>query len=148
MRINHLGHVVLYVRDLHTSVEFYSEILGLTTYGDIFRGRAAVLTSGRTHHELLLIEVGEAPGPMRGHRIGLYHIGWCIGDEMKDLIKAKKELESNGIRIEGMADHVITQSLYIRDPDGNELELYVDRPDYDWKNNREWIDDPVRPLHI
>ncbi len=148
MRIKHLGHVVLYVKDLPTSVQFYADVLGLATYGEIFHGRAALLTSGRTHHELLLIEVCDAPGPLRGRRIGLYHIGWCIGDSTEQLVRAKKELEEREIPIEGMSDHVITHSLYIRDPDGNEVELYVDRPDYDWKNDREWIDDPVRPLEL
>jgi catechol 2,3-dioxygenase len=78
----------------------------------------------------------------------LYHIGWCIGETTEQLVRAKKELEEREITIEGMSDHVITHSLYIRDPDGNEVELYVDCPDYDWKNDREWIDDPVRPLQL
>ena len=61
-----LGHLVLYVRDLSKMVEFYRDIVGLSVVGTIFEGRAAALTGGRTHHELLLIEVGDAPGPLVG----------------------------------------------------------------------------------
>ena len=93
MQISHLGHVVLYVENLKKSVEFYSELLGLDSYGTVFNGRAAVLTSGRTHHELLLIEVGQAPGPLKGHRLGLYHIGWCIGNTIGQLVEAKNQVQ-------------------------------------------------------
>ena len=71
-----LGHVVFYVRDLENSVKFYTEAVGLGLSGTIFNGRAALLSGGSTHHELLLIQVGEADGPLQGKRIGLYHVGW------------------------------------------------------------------------
>lgn len=148
MKVRHLGHLVLYVRDLETSLSFYRDLLGIGQAGSVFGGRAALLSSGRTHHELLLIEVGDAPGPAQGNRLGLYHVGWCIGDTDDELRQAKKQLEAAGVSIEGVSDHVITHSLYVRDPDGNEIELYVDVPDYDWKQDTEWIDDPVRPLDL
>jgi len=80
-----LGHVVSYVRNLDASLTFYHEALGFKLVGKIFRGHAALLTGGRTHHELLLIEVGEATGPLTGKRIGLYHIGWKIGNSLDEL---------------------------------------------------------------
>ena len=66
-----LGHVVYYVRDLQDSLKFYTGVVGLSVSGTIFNGRAALLSGGRTHHELLLIEVGDADGPLAGKRIGL-----------------------------------------------------------------------------
>jgi catechol 2,3-dioxygenase len=48
--------------------------------------------------------------------------------------------------IDGLSDHTISQSIYLRDPDGNEVELYVDAPDYDWNNNDDWMEAPVKPL--
>ena len=63
MKAQYLGHVVFYVRDLATSLAFYRDVLGFKEVGRIFDGAAAALTSGRTHHELLLIQVGDAPGP-------------------------------------------------------------------------------------
>ena len=141
-----LGHVVFYVRDLERSVSFYTQIVGLGLRGRIFNGRAALLSGGSTHHELLLIQVGEADGPMRGKRIGLYHVGWKIGDSLDDLSALYKRLTGSGYPIDGLSDHTISQSIYLTDPDGNEVELYVDNPDYDWKNDDSWMEAPVKPL--
>ena len=146
MRTRHLGHVVFYVKDLQGSLVFYRDLIGLRLIGEAFGGRAAILSGGRTHHELLLIEVGDAPGAPTGRRVGLYHVGWCIGDSDQELRAAKAELEAAGVVIEGMSDHWISHSLYLRDPDGNEIELYVDVPEYDWNTRKEWLDQPVRPL--
>ncbi|KPK12658.1 MAG: glyoxalase [Acidithiobacillales bacterium SG8_45] len=143
-----LGHVVLYVRNLDTSIGFYRDIVGLTVAGKIFNNRAAVLTGGSTHHELLLIEVGDAPGPMEGRRLGLYHIGWKIGDTLDDLRAVRDRIEQAGIEIDGMADHTISFSIYIRDPDGNENELFVDNPDFDWHESDAWMEQPVKPLSL
>ena len=68
MKAHYLGHVVFYVNDLQRSLAFYRDLLGFREVGRIFNGMAAALTSGRTHHELLLIQVGEAPGPLQGRR--------------------------------------------------------------------------------
>ncbi len=73
MKAQYLGHVVFYVKDLERSLAFYRDLLGFHEVGRIFNGAAAALTSGRTHHELLLIQVGDAPGPPQGRRRGLYH---------------------------------------------------------------------------
>ncbi len=143
-----LGHVVLYVEDLERSVNFYSHVVGLDVHGRLFDGKAAVLSGGRTHHELLLIEVGPAPGPLTGHRRGLYHTGWKVGENLARLRAARDRAVAQGVEIDGMSDHGISQSLYMRDPDGNEVELFVDDPNYDWRTNREWLDAPVKPLTL
>jgi catechol 2,3-dioxygenase len=104
------------------------------------------LTSGRTHHELLLIEVGEVPGPPTGRHVGLYHVGIKIGDSLDDLRAAKAELERSGIPIDSMSDHTVSQSLYLKDPDGNEIELYVDADPAMWRDRPELVLSPIRPL--
>ena len=141
-----LGHVVFYVRDLRASVKFYTDIVGLELKGSIFNNRAALLSGGSTHHELLLIEVGTAAGPMRGKRIGLYHVGWKVGDSLDELRTFYQRLLAKHYPIDGLSDHTISQSIYLRDPDDNEVELYVDAQDYDWKNNDDWMEAPVKPL--
>ena len=78
MKAQYLGHVVFYVKDLEQSLTFYRDLLGFKEVGRIFNGAAAALTSGRTHHELLLIQVGDAPAPPSGRRLGLYHIGIAL----------------------------------------------------------------------
>ncbi|GKS64154.1 glyoxalase [Nitrospira sp.] len=148
MKAQHLGHVVFYVKDLERSLGFYRDVLGFAEVGRIFNGSAAALTSGRTHHELLLIQVGDLPGPPPGPRRGLYHIGIKVGDNLDELRQAKRELDEAGISIDGMSDHTVSQSLYLKDPDGNEVELYVDADESIWRSNPSAVVSPIKPLRL
>ena len=85
---------------------------------------------------------------MQGRRRGLYHVGIKVGDNLDELRVAKRELEQAGVTIEGMSDHTVSQSLYLRDPDGNEVELYVDADESVWKNNPAAVVSPIKPLHL
>ena len=143
-----LGHVVFYVHELERAVRFYTGVVGLTETGRIFDGRAAILTGGRTHHELLLIAIGAADGPPPGKRLGLYHVGWKVGDSLDALRDIVQKLSDMDYPIDGMADHLVSQSLYLRDPDGNEVELFVDNPAIDWRTDQRWLTAPVRPLKL
>jgi catechol 2,3-dioxygenase len=143
-----LGHVVFYVRELARSVRFYTEVVGLTEQGRIFNDRAALLSGGHTHHELLLIEVGAAPGPPQGRRVGLYHVGWKIGATLDELKEVYDRIMAEGSPIDGVSDHTVSQSIYLRDPDGNEVELFVDNPDFDWRHDTSWMEAPVKPLKL
>ena len=97
---------------------------------------------------LLLIQVGPAEGPPQGRRIGLYHVGWKIGDRLEQLKDAKQRAEALGFPIQGLADHTISQSIYLHDPDGNEVEIYVDDPTIDWRKDSSWASQPVKPLRL
>lgn len=145
MRIHELGHVVLYVTQLERSANFYRDTLG---FREIAREQGtAMFSSLRTHHELLLIEIGGEPQGQRFPAPGLYHIGFKIGDATEDVRQAYKELMVAGVTVVGTADHGVTHSLYILDPDGNELELYADVSD-DWKTNPKAALTPARPLNL
>ncbi|GBD23971.1 Catechol-2,3-dioxygenase [bacterium HR29] len=149
MRVRELGHVVLYVRNLERSRRFYRDLLGweeIALWGE----RAALYSSGRTHHELLLIEVGEGAHPVPpSPRVGLYHIGLKIGDSDEELREAARQLQEAGVPVVGTADHTVTHSLYVLDPDGNEVELYVDvLPADRWREEPDLILSPVRPLRL
>jgi len=148
MKAHYLGHVVFYVKDLERSLAFYRDLVGFQEVGRTFGGQAAALTSGRTHHELLLIEVGEAPPAPAGRRLGLYHVGIKIGDSLEELRRAKAELEQAGVAITGMSDHTVSQSLYLADPDCNEVELYVDADPAVWERDPAAVLSPVRPLWV
>lgn len=147
MNICELGHVVLYVSDLGRSADFYRDTLG---FREIERRRGiALFSSGRTHHELLLLEIPftEDPAGPRPVRPGLYHIGFKIGDAPEDVRAAYRELSAKGVTIVGSGDHTVTHSLYILDPDGNELELYADVSD-EWKRDPLAVLAPVKPLTL
>ncbi len=147
MKIHELGHVVLYVTDIERSRAFYRDTLGLPEIPSDMRG-AAAFSTGRTHHEMLLIGLGGIPPrPKHGPEPGLYHIGLKIGNTDDELRQALKELETAGVTIVGTADHHVTHSVYILDPDGNELELYVDISD-EWKTDPSAVARPTRHLEL
>ena len=151
MQINELGHLVLYVRDLERSRSFYKDVLGWREVtGDTpLRMPAAAFTSGRTHHELLLIEVGPSATPIpEGRRVGLYHFGLKIGETDDELRAAARDLEAAGVPLVGSSDHGVTHSLYIHDPDGNEIELYIDVQPETWHDDPMAVFAPVKPLRL
>jgi catechol 2,3-dioxygenase len=135
MKAKYLGHAALYVKDIERSLKFYRDLLGFEEVGRMFNGKAAALTGGRTHHELLLLETGGDKEPPQGREPGLFHLGFKIGDCLDELRAAKRELEAVGVDIEGQSDHGVSQSLYLKDPDGNEIEVYVDADPRIWKEN-------------
>ena len=147
MTIKELGHVVLYVRDLERSRAFYRDVLG---FREIFAAPfAAAYSSGRTHHELLLIAVGPDAQPIpQGRRVGMYHFGLKVGDSDDELRAARDAVLAAGATLVGSSDHVVTHSLYLLDPDGNQVELYVDVPGVDWKNDPSLMMTRPRPLQL
>lgn len=145
MQIKELGHVVLYVSSLERSANFYRDTLG---FHELHRGRGtALFSSGRTHHELLLIEIGGEPLRNRPLQPGLYHIGFKIGDGPEAARLVYQELQIKNVTIIGTGDHGVTHSIYILDPDGNELELYADVSDR-WKTDPLSVMTPVQPLDL
>ena len=153
MEIKELGHIVLYVHDVDRSAAFYGDVLGWKRLqsaetGLLGRTPVALFSSGRTHHELLLIEVGpDAPGPLTGRHAGLYHFGLKVGDSDDGLRAALARVEAAGSEVTGASDHTVTHSVYIRDPDGNEVELFVDVPGVDWSDPANLVA-PIRPLRL
>lgn len=145
MQIKELGHVVLYVTDLERSAAFYRDVLGFPQVTK--EHGVAMFSAGRTHHELLLIEIGGSPKPPGRPQPGLYHIGFKIGDTPEDLRKAYRELQEKDVTIIGSSDHGVTHSLYILDPDGNELELYADVSDV-WKTDPAAALTPAKRLNL
>ena len=155
MEVKELGHLVLYVRNLDRSASFYRDVLGwrqiLPPEGEAPAPGfpAAAFSSGRTHHELLLIEVGEdAQALPQGRHVGLYHFGLKVGDTDDELRAALEGLHKAGVTVVGATDHTVTHSLYILDPDGNEIELYIDVAGVDWAHDPALIGAPTRALRL
>ena len=150
MKIEELGHIVLYVRDVERSAAFYRDVLGFRqVWADgPQRFPVAAFSSGRTHHELLLIEVGSDAAPIpAGRRVGMYHFGLKIGDTDDQLREALEHLQAHGATVVGAADHGFTHSLYLLDPDGNEIELYTDVAGVDW-DDPSVMATPTKPLSL
>lgn len=119
-----LGHVHLYVRSLTRSMTFYSRIFGLEATERVDQAMA-FLTSSAKHHTIALQALGESAGPPAPGRVGLYHVAFEVPD-VAALEAALGRLDQEGVGWQAV-DHGISWAVYFSDPDGNGLELYVDR---------------------
>lgn len=126
-----MGHVHLKVSDLERSVAFYREALGLEVTQRM-GSTAAFLSAGGYHHHLGL-NTWESKGgpPPRPGTTGLFHAAFRYPTRLA-LAQALRRLMAHGTPLDGAADHGVSEALYLRDPDGNGLELYWDRPDAEW----------------
>jgi catechol 2,3-dioxygenase len=122
--IEGLGHVVLRVRSIERSEPFYRDVLGLQVRSKTL-GRAVFFTCGQQHHDLAIFETGEdAPLP-EDHRVGMYHVALRLPD-FAQLKAAYRHAKRSGANIVGMNHHGGAKSVYVKDPDGLEIELYCE----------------------
>ncbi len=127
-----IGHVVLRVRDLKRSTWFYTEVLGFRKVADYGPHMAFFTATGENHHDLALMEAGSgAPGPPPGS-VGLYHVAIRLKDEAA-VRAAYRRLAEAGADVVGASDHGVSKSVYLRDPDGIEIELFADVPGWEKK---------------
>jgi len=139
----HLGHVNIYVRDAARSKAWYEDVLGLHTY-HYREGWAAFLSADKDKsHEVALMQVGnDAAGPQRG-QVGLNHMAWMMAS-LDDLKDAYLRLKAKGIAIDRVVDHGISLGIYLRDPDGNGLEISYELPRAEWpRQDSVFADDMV-----
>lgn len=126
-----VGHVHLKVADLERAIRFYRDVLGFELM-QRFGEEAAFLSAGGYHHHVGL-NTWESRGgtpPPPGHT-GLYHVAFRFPDR-RTLARAVRRVLDAGIRLEGASDHGVSEAVYLRDPDGNGIELYRDRPREEW----------------
>lgn len=126
-----IGHVHLTVAYLERSIKFYCDLLGFRVTAR-FGDSAAFLSSGDYHHHIGLNTWAgpDITPPPEGHS-GLYHFA-ILYPSRHELAKAFKVLWEAKYPLEGASDHGITESIYIKDPDGNGIEIYCDRPNEFW----------------
>jgi len=126
-----IGHVHLKVSDLERAVGFYRDALGFEVQ-QYFDNSAAFLSAGGYHHHIGLNtweSKGAAPPPQR--TTGLYHLAILYPNRV-ELARALRRLIDHGVQIDGASDHGVSEAIYLRDPDGNGIEIYRDRDPSEW----------------
>ena len=126
-----IGHIHLKVADLDRAIDFYHGVLGFSITQRM-GGSAAFLAAGGYHHHIGLNtwQSKGGPPPPPG-TTGLFHVA-IVYPTRAALADALRRLNSAGIQLDGASDHGVSEALYLRDPDGNGIELYCDRPTDQW----------------
>ena len=139
-----LGHAVIKVKDLEAAERFYVGLLGFelaNQYPKMFFFRL----SG-DHHTLAVLKVDEDAAPPTENQVGLYHLAFQL-ESFEALQGVYRKLKANDVPIRGTVTHTMSHSVYFKDPDGNEIEFYVDRyPGKDW-TGVQW-EGPNEPLNL
>jgi catechol 2,3-dioxygenase len=126
-----IGHVHLTVSDLERALGFYRDALGFEVTSRYGRDAVFLSAGGYHHHIELNTWAGRgAPRPAPGST-GLYHFAILYPDRPA-LAAAVRRLLEHGVGLEGASDHGVSEAVYLRDPDGNGVELYRDRPESEW----------------
>ena len=126
-----VGHIHLKVADLDRAIAFYRDVLGFDLkqrMGD----QAAFLSAGDYHHQVGLNTWESQGGSPPPHgTTGLYHVAFLF-PARRSLAEVLRRVVDAGVSLDGASDHGVSEALYLRDPDGNGIELYWDRPEEEW----------------
>ncbi|MEI6022874.1 MAG: VOC family protein [bacterium] len=142
-----VGHIHLTVANLDRAIAFY-ELLGFTIsarYGE----SAAFMSAGGYHHHIgLNTWAGTDATPAPTGHTGMYHVAFLYPSR-RALAEVLQKLIDAGFRLEGAADHGVSEALYLRDPDNNGVELYTDRPKDTWTvQNDGMVEMVTEPLDL
>jgi len=138
MKIKALGHVVVRVTDVARAERFYNGVLGLPVCARLDQGgvKMAFFSLGN-HHDFAVMQRGGVNAAQGDLPVGLDHVAFKIGDSLDELREARAKLDAAGVATQPI-DHEVTKSLYLHDPDGNGVELYVDASDA-WKREPQRV---------
>jgi catechol 2,3-dioxygenase len=143
-----VGHIHLTVGDLDRALTFYRDFLGFeitARYGS----SAVFLSAGGYHHHIgLNTWAGKGATPPPPGHTGMYHVAFLYPSRL-ELAKVLKNIFDAGYPIDGASDHGVSEAIYLKDPDGNGVELYVDRPRPTWKvSNDGLVEMDTKPLDL
>ncbi|MBT2637841.1 MULTISPECIES: VOC family protein [unclassified Bacillus (in: firmicutes)] len=133
--VTFVGRVNLKVQSLERSLAFYQEVIGFKVFEKTDKS-AKLTADGKT--VLLSIEQPSDVIPKKGRTTGLYHFALLLPDRA-DLAKILKHFLQNGYPLQGASDHLVSEALYLADPDGNGIEIYTDRPSSKWEWNEQHV---------
>jgi catechol 2,3-dioxygenase len=144
MKVRSLGHVVIKVRDQQRAEAFYGGLLGIPIAARYAPSSMTFFTLG-SHHDFAILAVGENAAGQAEKGVGLFHVAFNIGDSLDELREAKRKLETAGVQVEAF-DHIVTKSIYFKDPDGNTIELFIDSSDA-WKQDPQLVAN-IAPMEL
>ena len=131
-----IGHVHLKVSNIQRALDFYAGVLGFELQ-QLYGAQAAFISAGGYHHHIgLNTWESEGGSPPPHGTTGLFHLA-ILYPQRADLADALRRLSAHGIELDGASDHGVSEALYLRDPDGNGVELYWDRPEADWPRDAD-----------
>lgn len=131
-----LGHLVMRVRDLERSVDFYTRVMGLTVMEETASGTVFMSANTEKSHELAIRAIGmDASGPDHS-AVGQAHMAWQM-ETFEDLQELYDRMVENSVRIQRVGDHGVSLGVYLLDPDDNEIEVYYEMPRAEWERHPE-----------
>ena len=143
-----VGHVHLKVADLEGALAFYQDVLGFEVVQRMGPGAVFLSAGGYHHHVGLNTWESRGGSPPPPGSTGLYHVAFRYPDR-RALALAYRRLREAGVPLDGAADHGVSEALYLRDPDGNGVELYWDRPRERWPFGEDGsLEMYTRPLDL
>jgi len=134
MGIQRVGHVVIKMRDLEKAKAFYRDFLGMKIGAESERG--IFFRFDDYHHDIAVFKTGDDADPPKANQVGLVHIA-LVTDGVGTVKHFHERAKEFGIEITGTTNHAVTNSLYVKDPEGNTIEIYaeVPRSEYDWRES-------------
>ena len=143
-----IGHVHLKVADLDRALEFWCDVLGFELMARMGTGAAFVSAGGYHHHIGLNTWDSKGGGPPARGTTGLFHVA-ILYPNRAALADALNRLVTANVPLDGASDHGVSEALYLRDPDGNGVELYADKPEAEWPRNDDGsVAMYTRPLDV
>jgi len=131
-----IGHVHLKVADLERALDFWCGVIGFEEQARMGEQAAFISAGGYHHHIGLNTWESKGGSPPPPGTTGLYHVAVRFPDR-KTLAAAVRRVLEAGVQLEGASDHGVSEAIYLRDPDGNGVELYRDRPREDWPRSED-----------
>jgi catechol 2,3-dioxygenase len=130
MAIQRVGHVILRMRDLDKAVAFYQGVLGMKIAAQ--SEKAVFFRFADYHHDIGVFRAGENADLPKADQVGLAHVA-VLADDLETVRAIHARCKEHGVEIVGAKDHEVTKSLYVKDPEGNVIEIYTDDAAYDWR---------------
>jgi catechol 2,3-dioxygenase len=131
MPIQRTGHVAIRVRDLEAAKRFYGDVLGMKLGGEI-PGQGLFFRFGDYHHDIAVFKADDGAEPASKKHAGIAHIA-LVADNFETVRNMYRRLREHNVPIVRTIDHGATKSVYFTDPDGIELEIYCEVPEFDWR---------------